>query len=140
MERPAGALFGGLAAGGAFFGREFAATCDFETVSGAVVPTSDACDEITENGPVFEQVAGTTAGQEHVVVFRVPVDDEMGVWRQDHLIEFAVHHALAFQTWQAMADVTSGLVERLLFDQALVIVDVDGCIGDDDRSFDAKAF
>ena len=56
---------------------------------------------------MFEQMAGTAARKQDIVVLRVPVDDEMGVRRQDDLIEFAVDDPLAFESGQAVTDVAA---------------------------------
>ena len=71
-------------------------------------PNGHARGEVTEHRPMFEQMPGAATRQQDVVMFRVPIDDEMGVGCQDHLIEFGIHHALADQARQSVADIGSG--------------------------------
>ena len=61
--------------------REFAAARDFETVGCAIVFHGNPSSKFAKDWAVFEQVSRTTASEQDVFMFGMPVDDKMCVGR-----------------------------------------------------------
>jgi len=70
-------------------------------------------------------------------VLGMPVHNEMCVRGQNDLVKLAVHNALPFKSRKAMTDILAGFVERLFFDNAFVVVDINWRVWDHNSGFDA---
>ena len=76
-----------LSARGTFLRAELLAACDLEPIRRAPIAARNARHEISEDGAVFEQMPRASSGEQDFLMVGMPIHDEMGVGRQDDLVE-----------------------------------------------------